>query len=265
MSVLDMKDITKAAMDCAAKKSGLAENQEQMEQLDVIKQAEFLKAYAECFFDELRKSSKDDFDKWMAKAFSTKGKELDATFQRLMSYYTKIGVPLDTLQPMLQLLMVTRAVGLGREYIWDQDIAPKYLGLTLLQSASYLQSRLELQHFHDLRNLANNHLGLDSSWMVSAIALSLEELLIRKKLKELQIEIGEREKFHILCEKLVKALKKKDIRPTCEVLKTKGRREVRNHIFHEGDNPDEDEAYRLMGEVIKLIQDLWPKKEEQSK
>jgi hypothetical protein len=254
-----MEDFTARVLKCAIDKTGTDITPNDLLSLDFNRQKDFIAVYSECYFEELRRVDRSEFEPWLDRKSKEERENLDIAGKQLLSYYSRIGLPYEILAQLTQLGLVFDISKTNRELLWDSDIAPKFLGMALLQLTTLLKSRMELQPYLDLQKFMKNYLGLDINWIISVVVVALEELLVRKKLKEMNIEVGKQENFPRLRKKLVEALNEKGVRPSCEVLKSKGRREIRNRIFHTGDNPTEDEAYRLMGEVIKLSHDLWSK------
>ena len=112
----------------------------------------------------------------------------------------------------------------------------------------------------DLLVLANESVGLDADWATALVAASLEEALIKKKLRELDYEPKEREAFHKLVEKLVELLKSEDVRPSVDVLLSDGFRNIRHEIIHDPAQwkPEENEVNEIVRHTIDLAKALWP-------
>ncbi len=252
-----MENLNKRVADCVKKKLKKEITPTDLIKMNFTDQTEFLKEYSRCYFGTLKEISRDDFEPWLDQKIKESGKKLEQNGNWLLSYFTRVGFPPEMISQFTQLGIALEVTGSQREFMWDPDIAPKFLGLTLIQWVEQLSARIRFQPYRNLQSFALNYLSLDSNWIISAIVLALEELIVRKKLDELDISIGNHEKFHKLCEKLVKSLDSHGVQPSCEILKSKGRREIRNRVLHKGYNPTEDEAFRLMSDVIKLAKDLW--------
>jgi hypothetical protein len=257
-----MEDLNKKISDCVKARTKRDLTPNGLLAMSFAEQKEFLKKYSECYFEELGKISRTEFEPWFDEKVKDHGSRLEADGKWLLSYLTQVGLPSETITQIVQLGISLEVTDSKREYMWNPDIAPKFLGLTLIQWVEQLRVRLKLQPLQDLQTFSKNYLNLDSNWILVVIILVIEELLVRKKLKELEVSVDKRESFPMLCEKLIESLDSSGSRPSCEVLKSKGRREIRNRVLHRGDNPTEDETFRLMGEVRKLAHDLWPKKIE---
>ena len=106
---------------------------------------------------------------------------------------------------------------------------------------------------------------LDADWATALIAVSLEEALVKKKLRELEYEPKKRETFHNQIEKLVELLKDEKIRPSMDILLADGFRNIRNEIIHDPQNwtPEENEVNEIVMHTIDLAKSLLPSLFEQ--
>lgn len=220
--------------------------------------AEAFSEVKKCIFDSIRAIDKEKFVNWMDQEAQPFRVKLEKAGRRMIRYWSRKSDPFEI---VVSLSILGQILGgfwsdPDNEVTWDPDIAPKLLMILQLNLLRSTVEKAQLKLLFDVLSLANSTLGLDANWCTSAIALVLEELLIRRKLHENGVKLKDREYFHDLCKKLVSVIKKSGREPGLDVLLSKGHREVRNNILHKCWEPTDEDTERVVTHVLRLSRDL---------
>ncbi|MBO3799307.1 MAG: hypothetical protein QXI42_03525 [Thermoproteota archaeon] len=122
---------------------------------------------------------------------------------------------------------------------------------------------------NDVKKVLNEclkRIGLDENWVLSITALSAQEVALRKKLDEMNIESGE-EDFQKLGEMLQKAYENKGLQfPLITLSIVRAYRHIRAKLLHEGHRYpiSERELEQLVMNTNTFITELFPTTREES-
>jgi hypothetical protein len=211
-----------------------------------------------CIFDSIRTIDKDKFINWMDQEAQPFRVELDKAGRRLIRYWSRMSDPFELVVSLSIIVQILQGFWSAPDdkVTWDPDIAPKLLMILQLHLLRSIVEKAQLRPLLDVLSLANSTLGLDANWCTSAVALVLEELLIRRKLHENDVQLKDRENYHDLCKKLVSVIEKSETEPGLDILLSKGHREVRNNILHKGWKPTDEDTERVVAHVFRFSRDL---------
>ncbi len=216
-----------------------------------------------CYYEKLRKVGDKRFERLIEELVSSIERPSEVLEERQFKYHSKFQDPREVLKQNEFIgnlnTVVLKEIG---EAINTEDtrlIARMFL-LSYIGNITNQVYLGFLNPLFDLLNLANHTMKLDADWATALVAVSLEEALVKKKLRELGYEPKKREGFHKQVEKLVELLKDENIRPSMDVLLTDGFRNIRHEIIHDPENwkPKEEEVNEITRHVIDLAKALWP-------
>ena len=217
---------------------------------------QILQAGVEALVEELRATKKESFLEWIEKERANLQQQLEQTGYWYLGYVTKLGISGQDLAALMELATILGSVDMNEEIYWDPDVAPKLLMLNGITYGNALLPWIRFRPILDFESFLRTHLGLDINWMKATCALTAEELLVRKALKELDIEHEKIWDFEELRKLLVGKIKEEGKRTGLKVLTIPARRSIRNMVIHKGYNLTETEAHEIMGDIIQLANDL---------
>ncbi len=221
-----------------------------------------------CYYQKLRKVGVKRFDRLIEELASSIEKPSEVLEERQFKYHSKFQDPREVLKQnefignlnTVVLSEIGEAINTEDTRLIARMFLLSYIGN--ITNQLYLGF---LNPLFDLLNLANHTMKLDADWATALIAVSLEEALVKKKLRELEYEPKKRETFHNQIEKLVELLKDEKIRPSMDILLADGFRNIRNEIIHDPQNwtPEENEVNEIVRHTIDLAKSLLPSLFEQ--
>lgn len=106
-------------------------------------------------------------------------------------------------------------------------------------------------------------IGLDTNWAKSIIALSMQEIAVKKRLDELEVSYSEYDDFQKVVEKLQKEIDKRNLQsPHILLSVARSYRHIRAKLMHDPQKSgiSEDEAIAISNNTIALIKALFQKK-----
>ena len=221
---------------------------------------DFWSAAMRCYLAELKKMGVRKFNAWMKAESEGVQKQLDEQSRRYVRYLSQFGDPAMVMEQLVPMMfgMESASEELEAQYFNDQTLSPRLLKITTLTALKMMRLLLPMVPLRDLSSIAQSTLNCEINWCFAVIAVSIEQLLVKKKLDEMGIETKPKESFDGLCEKLVPALQDKGMRPGFDVLLTAGHRQIRNRVIHEGLNPTDEELNTLIDHLARLARDLGP-------
>jgi hypothetical protein len=105
-----------------------------------------------------------------------------------------------------------------------------------------------------------DNIGLDLNWATAILALSAQEVAVKKKLDEVGGDYGEKDEFQSLCSALEKAYQKENQAPPLILLSiSRSYRHIRAKLVHEGHKykVSEEEAKSILNNTKALIDNLF--------
>jgi len=226
-----------------------------------------------CYYQKLRKVGDKRFERLIEEITSSIEKPSEVLEERQFKYHSKFQDPREVLKQnefignlnTVVLKEISEAINTEDTRLIARMFLLSYIGN--ITNQLYLGF---LSPLFDLLHLSNLTMKLDADWATALVAVSMEEALVKKKLRELGYEPKKNEKFHQQVKKLVELLKDENIRPSMDVLLADGFRNIRNEIIHDPQKwtPKDNEVNEIVRHTIDLAKGLWPdlfKSEEENK
>ena len=217
-----------------------------------------------CYYQKLRKVGDKRFERLIEELVSSMEKPSEVLEERQFKYHSKFQDPRE-IQKHNEFMDNLNTVVFNEmgEAINTEDTR-LIARMFLLSYVGNITNQLYLGFLNplfDLLDLANRTMKLDADWATALVAVSLEEALVKNKLRELKYEPRKRETFHSQVENLVELLKDEDVRPSMDLLLSDGFRNIRNEIIHDPQRwtPKENEVNEIVRHTIDLAKDFWPK------
>jgi hypothetical protein len=252
-------EVTDCAKKSAKRKLGINLQDEMSKEQSI----ELVRLRFRCYYETLQKMSDRRFSKLIKESFESIAKPSEILEERRFKYLSKFHDPRDLIKQK-EFLRVLDKVALDEiaeaVSIDDTGLTAKMFVLSFVGNIINQVYLGFIEPLIDLIVLANKSAELDADWATALIAVSLEEALIKKKLRELSYDPKKGEAFHKLVEKLVELLKREDVRPAMDVLLSNGFRNIRHEIIHDPTQwkPEENELNEIIRHTIDLAKALWP-------
>ncbi|MHA1864805.1 MAG: hypothetical protein ACTSWA_13615 [Candidatus Thorarchaeota archaeon] len=216
-----------------------------------------------CYYERLGKVGVRRFSRLIEELIESITKPSEVLGERQFKYDSKFQDPRDVLEQNEFLVKISKVIFSEIDDALFSEDTRLISRMFILSYIGNIINRVYLGFLEpliDLLNLANHTLQLDADWATALVAVSLEEALVKKKLRELGYEPKKKEGFHKQVEKLVELLKEENIRPSMDVLLTDGFRNIRHEIIHDPERwkPKEEEVNEITRHTIDLAKALWP-------
>jgi len=213
----------------------------------------------QCYFRVIKNLVKKKYVSWIEWQTNELMMSAESVGRRLLRYGTRTRDPTDFLQSiLLYSASMENLAGFfeDSDILSDHKLIARLLLISWLDEGRYAMTLNSMWPLFDVFSLAQGALGRDANWCISLIALTIEELLIKKKAGELDVETEKEEGYPHICDKLIEKMEKEGIRVDCELLLGTGHRKIRNRILHEGWNPTEEDTEGIIAHVFKLAEHL---------
>lgn len=222
-------------------------------------------------FKEIASLSNKKFKKMVEEAFLPIEDKLENMAADYLEYETILRDPLVVIAESLfsanssEKLKETLELSLS-PFLDNKKVLQRIISLLYIREIRFGMVFAVFRPFFDTLDIARRFLGVDEYWVMSIVALNLEENLLKKKLSELGLSKEEidqlgKQGYYRLVDEVVKFVPKKEGRQVnLDVLLSNGYRRVRNIIDHEGYQwkPNRKDFFRIVGHLIRLTKDLWP-------
>jgi len=154
-------------------------------------QEDALSSAFQCYFRVIKSLSRRKYVSWIEWQADELRNRADTVGRHLLRYSTQIRDPADLIQSI-----VVYSASMDNlveffeknEILKEHKLVNRLLLLSWLNEGEYAVTLNSMMPLFDVLGLAQGALGRDENWCVSLIALTIEELLIKKSASELDIE-----------------------------------------------------------------------------
>ncbi len=211
-----------------------------------------------CFVEVVKRLESKKFSAWMKNQIDELKSQFEEVGLDLLRYYMMTISPEAVFGALSAIGAMQEGVEnlVNEELLEDARLVKRLLLLSWLDQARLTLAQRRMTLLYDVVTLANSEIGRDLNWVVSLVALSIEEVLIKSKAKELGISVEKRRSVPRICQDLINEMEQRGLRVNRELLLAPGHRRIRNRVLHEGWQPTKEETEQIVSHVIRLAQYL---------